>query len=373
MMRSKLRLAAGLVLLAITPSCKSVDCGTGTIERNGECAPADETTSPAKCGAFTVLEGDSCVPMFPPTQCDPGSTTASTDSTTGVTTCIGTGVAAGCGGAFACPTPASGKETICGQLYNFADNTKFAATNATGSQCTTATTSGPCALQVAAFDAIMYGNAPTTTAPQATGPIYIDDCGRYRIPDITVPSGPFIALGWDDAGQPFGPTGVTVTTGVATTSGANTKIEGLEAWIADETTIGTWQATGGPMLANGIYAAIFRTHGCDANGTCTGDGFANQPGVTITKSGNPQTANDYYFLAEAGRLHIDTTASMTSINGTGLYTGASVNDSIVYSGTGGITDTANCQWEAHAAASIPGVVFMQVYRPTAKPLKTCTQ
>jgi hypothetical protein len=367
-----------LTLLALTaagqPACKSIECGTGTIERDGSCQPADETTSTAKCGLFTMLEGDTCVPMFPPTLCDPGTTTPDVDSTTGVTTCLGTG-GGGCSAAFACPTPASGKQTICGQLYDFADNTKFAAAGATGTQCTTATSSGPCALQVAAFDAINYANMPTTTPPQATGPIYIDDCGRYRIPDITPPNGPFVALGWDDAGVPFGPTGVTVTTGVAVPTGADTKIKDLEAWIVDETTVGTWQATGGPMLANGIYSAVFRTHMCDpVSGVCTGDGFANQMGVTFTKNGNPQAANDYYFMAETGRLHIDGAASSTSINGTALFTGASVNDGLAYSGnTGGITDTTNCQWETHAAASIPGVVFMQVYRPTNKPLKTCTQ
>jgi hypothetical protein len=368
-----LRVSLILIVFATAPGCKSTECGTGTIDRSGTCEPADDTTSTAKCGAFTILQGDACVPMFPPTQCDPSSTTSDVDTSTGVTTCIGTGTSAGCNGVFACPTPASGKQTICGQLYNFADNTKFAATGATGAQCTTATTTGPCALQVAAFDAITYANAPTTTAPQATGPVYIDDCGRYRIPDITPPGGPFVALGWDDAGQPFGPTGVTVTTGVALPTGADTKTKDFEAWIVDQATVGSWQSTGGPMLANGIYSAIFRTHGCDSTGTCTGDGFANQMGVTITKSGNPQTSNDYYFQAETGRMHIDGTASATSIDGTGLYTGASVNDNIVYSGTGGIGDTTNCTWESHAAASIPGVVFMQVYRPINKPTKTCTQ
>jgi len=41
---------------------------------------------------------------------------ADTDPTSGVTTCIGTGTLAGCTGAFACPAPAAGKQTICGQL-----------------------------------------------------------------------------------------------------------------------------------------------------------------------------------------------------------------------------------------------------------------
>ncbi|MEO8845691.1 MAG: hypothetical protein ABI591_10810 [Kofleriaceae bacterium] len=368
-----LRASLILIVFASASGCKSTECGTGTIDRDGNCEPADETTSTAKCGPFTVLQGDSCVPMFPPTQCDPGSTTSDVDPSTGVTTCIGTGTSAGCSGAFACPAPASGKQTICGQLYNFADNTKFAAAGATGTQCTTATATGPCGLQVAAFGAVTYAHNPTTTTPQATGPIYIDDCGRYRVPDITPPGDPFIALGWDDAGQPFGPTGITVTTGVAMPTAANTTTKDFEAWIVDQATVGTWQSAGGPMLSAGIYASVFRTHGCDSAGTCTGDAFANQSGVTITKSGMTHSANDSYFQAETGRVNLDGAANATSINGTGLYTGASVDDGLVYSGTGGIADTANCAWEPHAAASIPGLVFIQVYRPINIPLKTCTQ
>ncbi len=150
-----------LLSTVAAPSCKSTECGSGTIERDGICAPADETTATAKCGPFTELQGEQCVPMFKPTECDPATTIASLDDATGVTTCIGTGTSTGCSGVFACPTPAAGKQTICGQIYNFADNTKFAATGATGAKCTTTSTSGPCALQMAAFDAFMYAASPS--------------------------------------------------------------------------------------------------------------------------------------------------------------------------------------------------------------------
>jgi hypothetical protein len=367
-------IATALIAVALAPGCKSVECAKGTIERDGVCQPADLTTSTATCGPFTILQGDQCVSMFPPTVCDPASTTADLDSSTGVTTCIGTGTGGGCSATFACPAPAAGKQTICGQLYNFTDNTKFAATGATGAQCpATPTSSGPCALQMRAFDAIAFATSPMTTAPQATGAVYIDDCGRYRVPDITPPSGPFIALGIDDGGQPFGPSGVTVTTGVAVQRVADMKTTNVEAWIVNQTTIGTWQATGGPLLADGIFAAVFRQHSCNSMGVCTGDGFANRAGVTITKAMQQQPANDFYFQAEPGRLHIETTATSTSENGTALYTGASVNDGLVYSGTGGLTDTTNCQWETHPAASIPGLVFIQVFRPTSVVTHTCTE
>ena len=42
-------------------------------------------------------------------------------------------------------------------------------------------------------------------------------------------------------------------------------------------------------------------------------------------------------------------------------------------GMNGITDTANCQWETHAAASLANIVFFQVYRPEDKGINTCTQ
>jgi hypothetical protein len=377
-----LRTSTHLILLgfaAITAieasACKGIECGTGTIERDGTCAPADETTGTAKCGPFTMLVGDQCVPMFPPTVCEPGTTTGDLDDTTGVTTCKGTGMSAGCSGTISCPTPAPGKQTVCGQLYNFADNTKFAANNATGARCgSTPTASGPCALQMLAFDAVTFAtnsNMGMATTPQAVGDTYIDDCGRYRLSDITPPTQPFLALGIDDAGQPFGPTGVTVTTGVALPSAADSKTKDFEAWIADGATIASW--TGGPQLTNGIYGAIFRSHMCDqTTGVCNGDGFATQMGVTFIKGAAAVPANDYYFQSETTHLHIDTNASATSINGTALFQPAVVTDGPIYTGSGGISDTVNCQWESHPAATIPGLLFLQVYRPTAKPLKTCT-
>ena len=354
-------------------SCKSIECGPGTIQRGETCAPADETTGVAACGPFTELVGDQCVPMFPPTVCDPSTTSPDTDPTTGVTTCIGTG-GGGCSAAFACPTPAAGTQTICGQLYDLKDNSKFAAPNATGEQCTTATASGPCALQINAFDAIAFGSDPANTPPLPSGTVYIDDCGRYRVPDIMVPSSSVIALGIDDAGMAPGPTGVTNTTGVATFAVANTVIKNFEAWVVSEATTDLWTASGGPPLSGGIFVGIFRTHACNPlTGVCTGDAFATSSGVTITKSNAAETLDDFYFTAETTHVDIDPVATATSINGTGLLTNASVADLLVYSGTGGIADTTDCTWETHAAVSLPYIVFLQIFRPTNAGSNTCTQ
>jgi hypothetical protein len=315
-----------------------------------------------------MIMGDECVPIYPPTICEPGTTEEDTGSD-GVTTCKGTGVSAGCSGDITCPSPAPGKQTICGQIYNFENGTKFQGA-ATGAKCGTTETTGPCALQILPYDAVAFAG-DQTTPPQSVGKVVIDDCGRYAVEDITPPA-PFLALGFDDRNQMLGPSGVTVTTGVALPGAADTKTERFEAFVLDQSVIGTWTGTGGPSFANGIYSAVFRANACDG-GTCSGDAFANQSGVAITKSTVVNAANDYYFMNEATRDHLDPAANATTMNGTGLLTGAKVTDSLAYSGTGGITDTTNCQWENHAAANVPGLLFIQIYRKTAKLGKTCTE
>ena len=363
--------------ISAAPACNSIACGTGTIERNGSCAPADDMANAATCGPNTMIQGTQCVPIFPPTICDPGTTSEDTGSD-GVTTCRGNGMGGGCSAPIACPNPAGGKQTICGQIYNFEDNTPFRGA-ATGATCAGTENAGPCALQIVAYDAVNFAHnstmmPPVATTPQGVGKVVIDDCGRYAVEDITPPGNAFIALGFDDRGQPLGPTGVTVTTGVAMPTSPDTKTQGFEAFVLDQSVVGMWAATGGPSLANGIYASIFRAHTCDG-GTCIGDSFANQSGAQITKSSAVNMANDFYFKSSDGntRQNIDSAANATSMNGTGLLINASVDDSLAYSGTGGITDTTNCQWEPHAAANVPGLLFIQIYRKTAKLGKTCAE
>ena len=356
-------LAAGLT----QAGCNQTECGEGTIERNGRCEPADVVTSSATCGEFTKLVGDVCVPELPPTQCDPMTTTPSTDLQTGITTCIGTGTA-GCSGPFACPAPSGANRlTVCGQLYDFETNMKFAAMGATGATCNPASpaTSGPCALQILAFDALEFAQNPAAATPRNVESVVIDDCGRYRLVNIdTNGTSPLIGLGIDDAGQPFGPTGVTVTVGVATPK-ASPVVTDFEAFVVKATTAGMWQASGGPPLSGGIFAAIYRAHKADA-----ADRDAPQADVTFTKMNMTVPSSDYYFAAaQTTRQTIDPATIMTGANGTALVTGRSVGEGPVFDGLGGLG--TGCRWEQHAAASLPGVVFVQIYRKADLPSMTC--
>lgn len=375
-MRNHLLFITLLASLSTNASCVQTECGDGTIERDGVCVAATATKDPTDCGPYTVPQGDICVPELPPTQCDPATSVATTDPDTGVVTCVGIATG-GCTGTFPCPQPAgSTKLTICGQLYDYENMTKFAG-DAVGDRCdaTAPTATGPCALTALAFDALVYGNDQTKGNITPTGPddVYIDDCGRFRISNIeTNGTGPFIGVGFTEAGKlpqrPLNQLTVTATTGVATLKPANRVVTKLEAFIAKPSTIMGWESRGGPPLSGGIYVGMFRQHKIPMG---QGGADPTQAGVKFTKSGSLIPSQDYYFTAnQTTNTTIDPAAMVTGVNGSGFLTGTSVNDATAYSATGGITDTANCTWENHAAANLANVVFFQIYRKSDVPLNS---
>lgn len=350
-----MRFAPGWLVLAMSslgaPACKSVECGPGTFERDGTCVPADDIATPATCGPFTELVAGQCVPMFPPTICDDDSTTPELDTATGVTTCIGTGTG------FACEQPAPGKQTICGQLHDLQTGMPFTDGNATCTPCTTATQGGVCSLGLRALDAIKFAQNPQDPAAVlTTGALYLDDCGRFKIPDITLPTNPFVGIGIDDAAPAMaGPAGTTNAIGMATPAVANLALKDFEAFVAPKATTDAW-ATGGPAVSAGIFVAIFRAMRV---------GRADQAGVTILRAGAPIPGDDFYFTGTP-RTTIDPAANSTSGNGTALVTNAALDG---YLGAGGLP--AECQFEGHAGVSIPNVLFIQIFRPTDASGQTC--
>jgi hypothetical protein len=358
------RIALLISLIASGASCKSVDCGDGTTENNGVCVPAGVTVGNATCGPFTELRGTQCVPLFPPTVCDPGSTAEDVDGM-GVTTCIGTG-AGGCGAKLPCPTPAAGKQTICGQIYDFENNQPFAQPDATGVQCAANDTSGPCALAIKSYDAVVF--ATTGGGELTTGPVYIDTCGRYRIPDVSQPGPPgFIALALDDK-MALGPSGVTNPVGVATTALPGQVTRDFETFIVRASTVTSWGST--PALTAGIYAPVYRARSA---GTELASGVTFTFGPMTSPPSYPMMTSmgrDYYFQSAATtRTTLDPAANATGMNGTALVMGATLTE--VYSGAGGLP--SGCLWDVHAAQAIPNAIFIQIFRPMSLPNTTsCT-
>jgi hypothetical protein len=350
------------IAIALVPSCKSTECGEGTTERDGNCVPASEAFDNAKCGSGTELHGDQCEPALPPTMCDPATTREEVDEN-GVITCVGTGAAQGCSARIACPAPTdSGKQTICGQIYDFETGEPFAAPNATGAACAAGATSGPCGLGIRAFDAVQFVQTGGQGGALTTGAIAIDDCGRYRVSDIAQPAGPLIALGFDDAdpSKP-GPMGFANSTGIATpkTGGATRDVE---AFYVSPAKTAAWAGAGVPFdAANGIFAAIYRGHKT---------GFDTVAGVTVSRNQIADAAHDYYFTNVANRTAIDSAATATSANGGALFNITNQAPTDVYSGSGALP--SGCMWDFHAGASVPYVVFVQIFRPTNVSGMTCS-
>jgi hypothetical protein len=275
-----------------------------------------------------------------------------------------------CGVELACPVASSGTtQTVCGRLYDLEDNSLF-LTDTHCTPCGAATATGPCALKITAYDGFAYAVDPGGTAALAAAESYIDTCGRYRLKDVALPSSSVTMLVVDDASvAAAGPTGVTVPVAIAFSKVPGAAIRDVELWMVAQTTTQGWEANGGPTLAGGIFAPIFR-----ANVNRPGvDLFANQSGVTVTKSGSANASADHYFAAGAtARTTLDPSATATGANGTALVTGASVADGLVYSGQGGLTDSTTCRWETKAGLSLPSVVFVQLYRPTNAAGMTCS-
>jgi hypothetical protein len=206
--------------------------------------------------------------------------------------------------------------------------------------------------------------------PLNTGDVCIDDEGHFRVQDIDIPASPFIGLGLDDAAAAdAGPMGITNAVGIAVPKLGMSATKGVEDWIVRPQTTAAWQASGGPALAGGIYAGVFRAHACDDTG-CTGDPLELQSGAVFVK---PE-GTAYYFGATATlRTMVDPAATMTGANGTGLLTGVSLADGFTFSGMGGITDTAACRWGAYAAVALPYIVFIQVFRKESQIGQTCAE
>jgi hypothetical protein len=340
------------IALALLTGCgKSLECGPGTFEVDGVCVAGDNI-DPATCGPFTELVAGQCVPMFPPTVCDEASTSEELDTATGVTTCIGTGAG------FACEQPDAGKQTICGQLFDLETGMPFTDGNATCTPCGAPTATGVCSLKLRPLDAVKFGmNPQDPTAELESGPVVLDDCGRYKVPNIVLPTNPFVGLGIDDAAPGMqGPGGTTNAIGLATPAVPNLAVKDFEAFVAPAATTTAWSDSNGPAIAEGIFVAIFRAQRV---------GQATQADVTILRGGTPIPPDDFYF-AGVPRTAIDPQANSTSSNGTVLVTNAQLDG---YIGAGGLP--SECQYEGHAGVSLPFVLFVQIFRPTDASGQTC--
>jgi len=343
-------LGAVAVLGATQAGCNEPTCGTGTIDMNGACVPANDMVGSAACGAGTHLGATSqCVPDLPPTQCDPDSTEQMTDPMTGITTCVGTG-GTGCQAQIACGTPSASKMTICGQFFNIEDNTLLRDATPTGANCdpSNPTPTGPCSMQILAYDAIDFATNGMSATPLPNDEIVINNCGQFRIKNVNISGVNFVGIGLEDNVKAT-PTAPHRLSGVALPAVAKA-ITNFPAYDVKNSVDQAWTSSAGlsgsTFVDRGVYMALF-THGATP-----------VAGVKITVAGGTDATNDYYFsdTDPASRMTVAPAATATGANGAGLMIGHNMNLTN-YSGTG--MEPTGCMWPTDLGDQITNVAFIQ--------------
>lgn len=340
--------ASSLIALGASQSaCTTTDCGTGTIDKAGECVPATEATDNATCGAGTKLSMTTgkCEAVLPPTKCDPDTTEQTTVD--GVIVCVGTG-GGGCNGPIACGTPTSGKMTICGQLYDIETSMPIQASAATGAKCdpTKPSADGPCAMSISAYDALLYAQNGPAAPMLASDEVVIDDCGRFRLKNLQIGGVQYVGIGLDDNAAAAD---THRQSGVALPAIPSKLVTGFPAYGLKVSTDTKWSSDAGigtPTFAQrGVYMGIFL------------HGQAPVSGVKITRAGSMSSTDDYYFsdASPATRTTVDPAQSTTGANGSGLMIGG--GGLVMYSGTGG--ETTSCKWPSDLGDQITNVAFIQ--------------
>jgi hypothetical protein len=356
-----MRKLVAILLVALMPlagtGCDALECGEGTIERDGTCAPADETPDPTVCGAGTQLgPSGTCESIV---FCDPDTTTEVVNPTTGEITCMGTGGSGDCTTELAgCATAAPNTMTMCGRLYDIEDDSRIGGGSTDATACpANGEATGPCSLQIKPYDAILFASNPQTTPPLIADETYMDHCGRFRIKNIQPAGAPFIGLGVDD--HPMHDNNQKLT-GVAFPYQAATSRTDIVAYTTSAATDAMWGASSGQgasLAALGVYVNIYRDDGEP------GDPLAGAvaEGITILRGGSMIPNDDYYFSdADTNRTTVAPALDETGANGTGLV--LRQPNLAPYTGTP-TPPGGSCTWYSSNGAAIPTVVFVQIHNP----------
>lgn len=353
-MRNMNWVIAGLLMsLAVLSGCQpAVECGAGTIERDGVCVAGDVPETP--CGVGSVWDDvtQTCVA--------PVSATCG-DNTVLILNDAGTGVCIGIGGVTCdqkpvgkCTPPQPDKVSVCGRVFDFATTEPLANDATAGAPPVTDRS-------IALYDPMGFLFDPSTEPINGFGDVEIDACGWYFALNVPVPTAaPLIAVAVDDRGLGR-EEGDYRLTGVASVVEPGSVIW-LHAFSTSNATDAAWGTPSTPGFATygaqGVWAPIYVAK--DPTDTQDADPFHGQPvaGVVPTHSTVDVPvlpADDFYFsdTVPTSRVTLDGAATATGPNGTALVTNQTLEQ---HSGTG----PANCTWNKHDAASVVGVIFAMI-------------
>ena len=321
--------------------------------------PPTRRPTAAKCGPFTS-SGRSVRADVPADRVRAGRRRRTADPATGVTTCIGTG-GWRLHGADRVPAPGVRQaDDLRPDLRLRGQHAVRRARRDRRGVPGTPTTTGRARSSISRYDAIEFARTRRRRRRSDRQGRTIDDCGRYRVDDITPAVEPVHRPRLRRRGRgEHGPDRRDERDRRRATRRARCDATpDFEAFVAedvDDRHVGRERRA---AVRDGIYVAIFRAHKCDRDGELHRRPVRDaERRARSRSSGATVPTNDYYFKAtQTTRPHDGRSGARPRPARTApaCSRARSVADSLVYSGTGGISDTTNCQWENHAAASLPG-------------------
>jgi hypothetical protein len=356
--------AALAAVLALQSGCTSVECGFGTIERDGDCVAAEQATDDSECGEGTILDpsGQFCVPEV---VCDP-ATTVVVEQPDGSFVCegmAGGGALPSCDMALPCPGASGTTTTICGTFFDLETDAKLGPSTGPATQCDpmNPAASGACSYRLEFYDALTFSGGGTTQLDYDAEDLIYDSCGRFRVTGLQAANSGIAAVG--ARGTATG----AVTSGIAVRVIQGGTYPGQKLYTVTAATNMKYSMAVGraDLRAGGVYVSI---HVLPPYNTLN-----PAAGVTLTGASGGAAANFYFSDTDPGTRSMigPTTQTVTGANGTAILIDQPATGAFPSSG-GDLP--AGCSWNSITGGNIPGVYFIQTRVPfeDTNPTEPCT-
>jgi hypothetical protein len=345
-----------LVAVVAMGSCTSdVKCGTGTIEKDGECV-FEGTPNGGNCGGGSTFnpatqqcEITQCAGGNPCGICGP-NTVPETDAH-GITTCVGQGGEPPCDQDLACPPADSNRQMICGRLVD-TETSAFV----TGDDL-------PNTVKISFYEANAFAMDPASAPSEFS--VAPDKCGRYVSAvtgkaGVAIPGTMFILVGTDDAADSgAGPGGSFITTGIALLGVGGSQLKKANTYLTSAQTNAHWSGAMDPTFVDrGVFLGVFVDTTKPKVGPFNGTPV---PGVTLLAPA-VDVDHDFYFSDTMPLLRSSVgNANVTGVNGSVLFTPTMAGSLDTYNGMG----PTGCEWgDGLLATALPNTIFVQEHEGT---------
>ena len=253
-----------------------------------------------------------------------------------------------CAAALACPAPGGSDVSLCGRMFDVADDGPV-GTITSNAACdpSAPTASGPCSMVITFYDAVDLAQNPTGSTPLAADSLLVDGCGRFRAEGVTAPSQGFVAVMVDDAASVADThvPSVAMVPNAAARPADNFYLPAVRAatdaeWTTSAGLVGSSFATRGALLFLFRYQANPRA------------------GVAVERNGSAIPDDDFYFSDVATeRRTVNASLGATGANGSALVINTS--SLVEHGGTGG--EPGGCQWPTHVSYAPAGTVWVGLF------------